>query len=36
MAMIPRTTTPEGLTEFNKGQIANWGRLIKAAGMEPQ
>jgi tripartite-type tricarboxylate transporter receptor subunit TctC len=36
MAMIPRTTTPEGLTEFNKGQIANWGRLVKAAGLEPQ
>jgi tripartite-type tricarboxylate transporter receptor subunit TctC len=36
MRMIARTTTPEGLTAFNKEQIANWGRLVKISGLQPQ
>jgi tripartite-type tricarboxylate transporter receptor subunit TctC len=36
MAMIAKTTTPEGLTAFNKDQIANWGRLVKIAGLQAE
>jgi len=36
MGMIGKSTTPQALQAFNKEQIANWGRLVKMAGMQPQ
>lgn len=30
------TTTPEGLAEFQSAETAKWGRIIKAAGIEPE
>ena len=36
MRMVSRTSTPAGLTTFTKEQIANWGRLAKIAGLQPQ
>jgi len=28
--------TPEALEAFLRAEIAKWGRIIKAAGIEPQ
>ena len=36
MGAIARPSTPEALTEFQKGQIESWGRWSKAAGLEAQ
>jgi tripartite-type tricarboxylate transporter receptor subunit TctC len=36
MGMIGRSSTPQGLTAFNKEQIANWERLAKISGLQPQ
>ena len=30
------TTTPEGLAKFQAAESAKWGRIIKAAGIEPE
>ncbi|RJG03315.1 Bug family tripartite tricarboxylate transporter substrate binding protein [Noviherbaspirillum sedimenti] len=36
MGMIARSSTPQALTEFNKGQIASWERWVKVSGLQPQ
>jgi tripartite-type tricarboxylate transporter receptor subunit TctC len=30
------TTTPEGLAQFQKAETEKWGKVIKAAGIEPE
>jgi tripartite-type tricarboxylate transporter receptor subunit TctC len=32
----PYTTTPEGLAQFQRAETEKWGRIIKAAGIEPE
>ena len=32
----PWTTTPEELAKFQAAETAKWGRVIKAAGIEPE
>ena len=32
----PERATPEALEAFLKSEIGKWGRIIKAAGIEPQ
>jgi tripartite-type tricarboxylate transporter receptor subunit TctC len=32
----PFTTTPEGLAQFQHAETEKWGRIIKAAGIEPE
>lgn len=34
--MEPFTTTPEGLAAFQRDETMKWGRVIKAAGIEPE
>jgi len=34
--MEPYTTTPEELAKFQAAETAKWGRIIKAAGIEPE
>lgn len=36
MGMIAKTTTPQGLTDFNREQIKVWERLVKVAGLQAQ
>jgi tripartite-type tricarboxylate transporter receptor subunit TctC len=36
MGMIGRSSTPQALTTFNKEQIANWDKLVKISGLQPQ
>jgi tripartite-type tricarboxylate transporter receptor subunit TctC len=36
MAMIGKSSTPQALTTFNHEQIANWERLVKLSGLQPQ
>jgi len=36
MGMIGRSSSPQGLTQFNQEQILNWERLVKIAGMQAQ
>ncbi|MBY4596497.1 tripartite tricarboxylate transporter substrate-binding protein [Ottowia caeni] len=30
------TTTPQGLAEFQRSETDTWGRVIKAAGIQPE
>jgi hypothetical protein len=30
------TSTPEGLAQFQRSESEKWGRVIKAAGIEPE
>jgi hypothetical protein len=30
------TTTPQGLAEFQQHETEKWGRIIRAAGIEPE
>ena len=32
----PRTTTPEALADFQATETAKWGKVIQAAGIEPE
>ena len=32
----PWTTTPDELAKFQAGEAQKWGRVIKAAGIEPE
>jgi tripartite-type tricarboxylate transporter receptor subunit TctC len=32
----PSTSTPDGLAQFQKSETDKWGRVIKAAGIEPE
>lgn len=36
MGMIGKFSSPQELTAFTRGQIANWERLVKVAGLQPQ
>ncbi|MEO8249019.1 MAG: tripartite tricarboxylate transporter substrate binding protein [Burkholderiales bacterium] len=34
--MVPYTTSPEELGHFQDGEIERWGKIIKAAGIQPE
>ena len=36
LAMDPKPSSPEDFAQFLNDETAKWGRLIKAAGIEPQ
>jgi tripartite-type tricarboxylate transporter receptor subunit TctC len=36
MGLEPRTSTPQGLAEFNKEQVAVWEHLVKVSGLKPE
>jgi tripartite-type tricarboxylate transporter receptor subunit TctC len=35
-ALVPFTTTPEQLAKFQITEADKWGRIIKAAGIQPE
>ena len=35
-ALVPFTTTPEQLAKFQAAEAQKWGRIIKAAGIQPE
>ena len=36
LAMDPKPSSPEDFAQFLNDETAKWGRLIEAAGIEPQ
>ncbi len=35
-ALVPFPTTPEQLAKFQAAEAEKWGRIIKAAGIQPE